>query len=56
MYEILRVKNENNATVYHIVEDSCIQEFWTYKEAKEYLDAVNKHFDAHVQHLLAKFE
>ena len=50
------VKNENNATVYHIVEDGCIQEFWTYKEAKEYLDAVNNHFDAHVQHLLAKFE
>ena len=35
--EIKSVKNEHDATVYHVEEESCIQEFWTLKEAKEYV-------------------
>ena len=35
--EITPIKNENNVTVYHVVDGGCIQEFWTYKEAQEYV-------------------
>lgn len=35
--EIKKVKNENGATVYHIEDEGCIQEFWTYREAAEYM-------------------
>ena len=38
--EIKPVKNESNVTVYHVVDEGCIQEFWTYKEAKAYVDYV----------------
>ena len=31
------MKNENGATVYHIEDEGCIQEFWTYREAAEYM-------------------
>ena len=36
--EIKKVKNENGATVYHIEGEGCIQEFLTYREAKDYFD------------------
>ena len=37
---ITPIKNENNVTVYHVVDDGCVHEFWTYKEAKEYVTYV----------------
>ena len=36
-YEIKVVKNENDATVYHVQDGGCLQEFWTLEEAKEYV-------------------
>lgn len=36
--KIKKVKNEYGVTVYHIEDEGCIQEFWTYREAKDYLD------------------
>ena len=33
-YEIKVVKNENDATVYHVQDGGCLQEFWTLEEAK----------------------
>ena len=38
--DIILLKNENNATVYHVVDDGCVQEFWTYKEAQAYVSYV----------------
>jgi len=35
------VKNENGVMVYHVLDCGCIQEFWTYKEAKDYVDFYN---------------
>jgi hypothetical protein len=35
--KITPIKNKNNVTVYHVVDDGCVQEFWTYKEAQEYV-------------------
>ena len=37
--KITTVKNENGATVYHVADHhlDCIQEFWTYKGAQEYM-------------------
>ena len=35
--EITSLKNENGARVYNVIDDGCIQEFWTYKEAQEYV-------------------
>jgi hypothetical protein len=32
------VKNEYGATVYHVRDGDCIQEFWTRKEAQEFID------------------
>jgi hypothetical protein len=40
--KIITVKNEHNATVYHVEDDGCIQEFWSYKEAKAYVDYVTE--------------
>ena len=40
--KITTVKNSNGATVYHVADNylDCIQEFWTYKEAQEYMTYV----------------
>jgi len=38
--EIKAVINEYNKTVYHVEDEGCIQEFWTKKEAQEYIDYV----------------
>ena len=35
--KIKKVENEKGATVYHIEDEGCIQEFWTYQEASEYM-------------------
>ena len=35
--KITSLKNENGARVYHVVDCGCIQEFWTYKEAQQYV-------------------
>ena len=40
--EITSIKNEYGARVYHVVDGGCIQEFWTYKEAKSYIDYINQ--------------
>ena len=40
--KITSIKNEHGARVYHVVDDGCIQEFWTYKEAKAYIDYINQ--------------
>ena len=38
--KITAVKNEDGATVYHVIDDGCVQEFWTYKEAQAYVSYV----------------
>ena len=38
--QITSVKNENSARVYHVIDDGCVQEFWTYKEAQAYVSYV----------------
>jgi len=39
--KITTLKNENGATVYHVIDASCyngcIQEFWSYKEAQAFV-------------------
>ena len=40
--EITSIKNEYGARVYHVIDGGCIQEFWTYKEAKAYIDYINQ--------------
>ena len=35
--KITSLKNENGARVYHVIDCGCIQEFWTYKEAQQYV-------------------
>ena len=40
--KIIAVKNEHNAIVYHVKDDGCIQEFWSYKEAKAYVAYVKE--------------
>ena len=41
---IQEVTNENGATVYHVEDGGCIQEFWTREQAQEYVDYVNELF------------
>lgn len=36
------VKNEYGVTVYHVRDGDCIQEFWTRKEAQEFIDFFKK--------------
>tara|TARA_R100001086_G_C11795565_1_gene247453 strand:- start:559 stop:693 length:135 start_codon:yes stop_codon:yes gene_type:complete len=38
--EIKTVKNKYGKTVYHVEDEGCIQEFWTRKEAQEYIDYI----------------
>jgi len=38
--EIKTVVNEYGKTFYHVADEGCIQEFWTKKEAQEYVDYV----------------
>lgn len=38
--EIKTVKNKYGKTVYHVKDEGCIQEFWTRKEAQEYIDYI----------------
>ena len=40
MYTINEVKNENGATVYHVVDGGIIQEFWNRLDAQEYVDYI----------------
>lgn len=40
MYYITEVKNENGVTVYHVIDDDIIQEFWTLLDAQEYVDYI----------------
>ena len=35
--KITTLKNENGETVYHVTDDGCIQEFWSYKEAQAFV-------------------
>lgn len=42
--EIKKVKNKYGKTVYHVKDEGCIQEFWTRKEAQEYIDHCNQEF------------
>ena len=37
---IKTLKNKNNATIYHVIDDGIIQEFWTLKSAQNYVDYV----------------
>ena len=37
---VKEVKNEYGATVYHVEDEGCIQEFWTKEQAQEYVDYV----------------
>ena len=41
---IQEVTNEKGATVYHVEDGGCIQEFWTREQAQEYVDYVNELF------------
>ena len=38
--EVKKVKNQYGKTVYHVRDEGCIQEFWTLKEALDYIDYV----------------
>ena len=40
--EINKVKNSNGVTVYHVVDGGCIQEFWSRKDAQEFVDYFSK--------------
>ena len=40
--EIKSLKNENGARVYHVIDNECIHEFWTYKEAQKYVSYFSK--------------
>ena len=37
---IKETKNEHGATVYHVEDEGCIQEFWNKEQAQEYIDYV----------------
>ena len=37
---VKEVKNAYGATVYHVEDEGCIQEFWTKEQAQEYVDYV----------------
>ncbi len=37
---IKTLKNENGATIYHVIDCGVIQEFWTLKSAQNYVDYV----------------
>ena len=41
---IQEVTNEKGATVYHVEDEGCVQEFWTKEQAQEYVDYVNEIF------------
>tara|TARA_R100001369_G_C3236426_1_gene153162 strand:+ start:426 stop:620 length:195 start_codon:yes stop_codon:yes gene_type:complete len=51
--EITSLKNENGARVYHVyyIEDGCIQEFWSYKEAQDYVKFKAKITKARALHI-----
>jgi len=36
--KIETIKNEYGVTVYHVKDGECIHEFWTKKEAQEFID------------------
>ena len=38
---IQEITNEHGATVYHVEDEGCIQEFWTKAQAQEYIDYVS---------------
>ena len=38
---IKEIKNEYGATVYHVEDMGIIQEFWTKKQAQDYIDYFN---------------
>jgi len=38
---IQEIINEHGANVYHVEDEGVIQEFWTKKEAQEYIDYVS---------------
>ncbi len=38
--EIKQVKNEYGLKVWHVRDEGCIQEFWTLKEALDYVEYV----------------
>lgn len=38
--EIEHVKNEYGLKVWHVRDEGCIQEFWTLKEALDYIEYV----------------
>jgi len=37
---IKTLKNENGATIYHVIDCGVIQEFWTLKSAQNYVEYV----------------
>tara|TARA_R110002167_G_scaffold319186_1_gene524874 strand:- start:384 stop:554 length:171 start_codon:yes stop_codon:yes gene_type:complete len=49
--KITSLKNENGARVYHVIDDGCIQEFWNYKEAQEYVEFKAKITKARALHI-----
>lgn len=38
--EVKKIKNEYGLTVWQVKDEGCIQEFWTLKEALDYIDYV----------------
>ena len=39
---IQEVINKHGATVYHVEDEGCIQEFWSKEQAQEYIDYVKE--------------
>ena len=40
--KITELKNDAGATIYHVVDGGCIQEFWTYKDAQDYVHYISQ--------------
>jgi len=39
---IQEILNKHGATVYHVEDEGCIQEFWSKEQAQEYIDYVKE--------------
>jgi hypothetical protein len=39
---IQEITNKHGATVYHVEDEGCIQEFWSKEQAQEYIDYVKE--------------
>jgi len=43
MMNILPLKNKKGEMVYHVIDEPHARDFWTYKEAEEYIEWYKKY-------------